>query len=328
MIHGESEFGRTWMPSAGTQFVIKAVNPIKKEFPFVDLLHPLFPLLTTVLGILDPANIRYVDDFAAAASRAAVNETTRPQSQRRMLSAGPLTAGGPVVRHDLSAEEMIRATEAALIDGTIDQLIANDGAELLFMDGWIDAMKSASRSVWNRTVELQNKAVKSLTDAGRAIHREALRSALMPMVREMPGTPIDLSAEDKAIESAIGGTYDVVFAGHTHSLRFTRRISGKGFYVNTGTWADRITILKQDLSDAQIFRQLYDALIGGPDDTPEKARQRLRETHLGDRPLVELQCPAACLRPDNNGSAAVELWQPGTAAGEQTEFETTFEQIL
>lgn len=329
MIHGDSAFGRAWNPSAGTQFVINAVNPIKSEFPFVDLMHPLFPLLTTVLGILDPSNITYVDDFAKAAARATLNDKTRPQSQRRMLSAGALTTGGPAVGRHLSTEELVRATEAALRDGTIDQLIESDGTDLLFMDGWIDSMKSTATNLWNKTVELKDKAVKTLTAAGRTIHCEALRRTLMPMVQEIPETPIDLSSEDKAIEDAIGGTYDVVFAGHTHSLRFAPRITGKGFYVNTGTWADRITILRKDLGDAQKFRELYDALIGGPDDTPEKARKRLRETRLSDRPLVELQCPAACLRPDESGHAVVvQLWQPKAKVGGQVEFESKHHQNL
>ena len=326
-IHGGSEFGHNWMPSAGTQFVIKAVNPIKAEFPFVDLMHP-FSLLIAVLGILDPSNITYGNDAAKAAARAALNETTRPQSQRRMLSAGAMATGGAAVSRHLSTDEIVKATEEAMRDGTIDQLIASDGSELLFMDGWIDSMKSTATNLWNRTVELKDRAVKSLTDTGRAIHCEALRRTLMPMVQEIPETPIDLSKADKAIESAIGGTYDVVFAGHTHSLRFAPRISGKGFYVNTGTWADRMTILRKDLNDSQKFRELYDAMIGGPDDSPEKARQRLRETHLGDRPLVELQCPAACLRPDKSGKAVVQLWQPKASGGKQIEFEPKHQQNL
>jgi UDP-2,3-diacylglucosamine pyrophosphatase LpxH len=324
MIHGDSPFGRNWMPSAGTQFVIRAVNPIKAEFPFVDLMHPLFPLLTTVLGILDPGNITYVDDFAAAAAKAKANDLTRPQSQRRMLSAGALTMDGEIVRHDSSAEEIIRATEAALRNGTIDELIANDGTDLLFMDGWIKSMKSAASAAWDKTIELKNRTVKSLTDAGKRIHCETLRRALLPIVQETPETPEFLSSEDKAIERAIGGTYDVVFAGHTHSQRFASRHSGKGFYVNTGTWADRITLLKKDLTDSQEFQGIYDALIGQPNETPEEARRRLHDTKR-----VRQECPAACLRLDKAGSGVVvELWQPRDAAGQPITFTPQHQQQL
>lgn len=288
-MHGSSEFGETWRPSAGTQFVVDAVNPLKQQHPFVDLMHPLIPLVPAVLGLFDPRNIRFADEAAALTATALANEATRPASQRRMLSIDlSATLNDTLTGRSHSAAEITDEVERAMRQGRIDELIhggINRHQQTLGMLDWIDTVRAAAADFRDRTVDLARTTVQRLNDTKRTAHREMVRRVLLPMVGTTLDAPTELSDEDTAIEKTIGGHYDVIFAGHTHHRRLATRASGRGIHVNTGTWADRLTLLKKDVGDAERFAAIYTALIS-------KDRSDLLVPSLN---LVRRECPVAVL---------------------------------
>lgn len=297
---GESSFAGSWMPSAGTQMVLGVVNPLKKDYPFVDLMYPLFPLLTTVLGLLNPANIQYVASVADAASQAAHNDAIRSDNQRRMLAA---TSGRPSRR--LSADEIIRRAEQAMMSGKSGDVLSGsqfDGTSLLLFDDWMSSIRAAADSLKARAIDLGTTAANQLDAAKRAIHRETMRMALKPIVESIPDHFGDLSREDTVMEETIKRNYSIVLAGHTHHRRLCQRITGSGWYVNTGTWADRMTLLKEHVSSSGRFLPIYNAMIGESGQTPAEARKRLTDVPG----LITSECPVACIRSKENG-AGVDL---------------------
>lgn len=288
-LHGESVFGESWKPSAGTQFVVDAVNPLKRPHPFVDLMHPLIPLVPAVLGLFNPGNVRFADEVAALTTTALANEAIRPASQRRMLSVeAPLAIQqiNPAQGH--SAAEITAEVERAMTQGRIDELIhggLNRHQQTLGMFSWIETVRDAAADFRNRTVDLARTTVRRLTEAKQAAHREMVRRVLSSIVEEHLDSPMELSHTDTAIEKTIGGQYDVIFVGHTHHRRLARRAGGMGIHVNTGTWADRMTLLQHDVGNGHRFAEIYRALIS--DD-----RQDLLDPQLN---LVRRECPVGVL---------------------------------
>lgn len=297
---GRSDFGRQWIPSAGTKFVVDAVNPLKQKHPFVDLLHPMIPLVPTVLGLLNPDNIRFADEAAELMGRAVSNELKRPASQRRMLSTTMLPATGTLLADDSpfeepdrtnteqSAAEIVERVERALREGRIDNLIAFEreyARASLGRTDWLQNLRDAASRFRDRTVDLARTSVDRLNDARKAAHRHTMRTVLLKLVADELDVPTQLSAEDAAIESTIGGQYDVIFIGHTHHRRLAPRSSGTGIHVNTGTWADRMTLLARDVGDGNRFADVYEALISTD-------RAAITDAALG---LVRRECTVAVL---------------------------------
>ena len=286
---GRSEFGLRWKPSAGTQFVVDAVNPLKKQHPFVDLMHPMIPLVPALLGLINPGNLRYADEAAALTATALANEHDRPTSQRRMLSVNlPMAADSFGSGRSRSAAEITAEVEREMQLGRVDQLIQNGASgyrDVLGMFDWIENVRDVTTRFRESVVDLTRTTVQRLDVARRAAHREMARQILLTMVGERLDLPSELSDEDKAIEKTVGGQYDVVFVGHTHHRRLATRASGKGIHVNTGTWADRMTLLKKDVGNSDRFSEVYAALIG--DD-----RNALADKNLN---LVRRECPVAVL---------------------------------
>lgn len=292
---GRSDFGRQWIPSAGTKFVVDAVNPLKQKHPFVDLMHPMIPLVPTVLGLLNPDNIRFADEAAALMGRAVSNELKRPASQRRMLSDGFGSPTGSPFEDEPQrtaandAETIVRTVEIAMKDGRIDELIAfsHDHTRVtLGITDWLRNLHEAAGRLREQTVDLAKTTIDRLNDARKAAHRQTVRSVLLPLVADELDLPTELSDEDKAIEATIGGRYDVLFVGHTHHRRLAPRITGHGFHVNTGTWADRMTLLRRDVGDSGRFALVYEALI-----SPDRAV--ITDPPLG---LVRRECTVAALQ--------------------------------
>jgi UDP-2,3-diacylglucosamine pyrophosphatase LpxH len=269
----KSEFAAKWRPSAGSWFVINAVNRVKKDYPFVDLLKPEKSVMPTVLAVLDPSKVLYLEEAARMASEAFLNEKVRPSSQRRMLSVEQSAAGAealtgaPGRRPGPSAAAIEDRVERALADGTIEELIHLPvDARMLGMGEWVD----------NVVQQIKNEVGKvgaALTDAAKKV---MLQGLLRPMLTDDPHDVGALASADLDINRGVRADYDVVFAGHTHVRRIARRpktegIKAEGFYVNTGTWAGLMSLTRSDL-DSQRFQEVYDALSSGKRPDLDKAK--------------------------------------------------------
>lgn len=279
-LFGKSEFGAGWPASAGSWFVINAINPIKQGYPFIDLLKPE-PLAAVVLGILDPRKAPYVVEFTSMANKARDNDRDRPAAQRRMLSVPiggvSLADIAPESSNEqaLSKEQIVDYVELALAGGRIDELIRlpTQGQFLQARDWWAP-LRFGLNWLKDQGADLTRRVAADFSESAHAVHCDALRRAVRGMVTDDPYDVGYLAEMDVGILAGVRAEYDVVFAGHTHFRRMARRSSGGRCYVNTGTWADLIGLTRSQV-DAPTFRkQVYDKLwSGNRDDLKSLIRQ-------------------------------------------------------
>jgi UDP-2,3-diacylglucosamine pyrophosphatase LpxH len=301
-LFGRSEFGESWCTSAGSWFVINAINPIKHQFAFIDLLKPEFPLAATVLGVLDPTKAKYAYQVEQMGTRMAMNELTRPGSQRRMLAAPAPGEGGvaPAEPAGLTQAEIEDRVELALAMGTIDELIHEPvEARLLGMKDWFAPLQKATSWLKDKAVNLATQTASMLTGAARTAHFEALRVAVRPLVTDEPYDVGSLDKADQGINQCARAEYDVVFAGHTHLRRIAPRPGGKGIYVNTGTWAGLIS-LTRSLVNSPLFEGVYEALRAGN-------RDALTQLRVDGANLLRRECTIARMSIDDSQEVAVHL---------------------
>jgi UDP-2,3-diacylglucosamine pyrophosphatase LpxH len=296
-----SEFGENWRPNAGSWFVINAINPIKHQFAFIDLLKPEFPLAATVLGVLDPTKAAYAFTAGEAMAKAVKNELARPVSQRRMLAAGAM-AGVEPIAHDpgLSQSDIEDRVEHALAEGTIDELIHEPvDAKLLALRDWLTPLQKAVSWIKENSVDLTKQVASALTGAARFARFELLRTTVRPLVTDEPHDVTALNSADKGINQSVRAGYDIVFAGHTHIRRIAPSPDGHGLYVNTGTWAGLMS-LTRSLVDSPVFEQVYDALRTGD-------REALKQLTVDGARLLRQECTIARMSMSDSSQVTVAL---------------------
>lgn len=303
-LFGDSEFARRWVPSAGTWLVINAMNPIKKQYPFIDLLKPETGMAIPLLAVMDPRQAKYIDEGAKLLVDSVRNEQARPDSQRRLLGAGgvgaavpPLAAPDGRTRDRATEVDLLEAeVERALADDTLDELIRNPAGstQMLGWESWRQALRDSADWVVTATGSARQWVRETWNDATRRIHFEAVLKTARRLQTTDGFSPAELdSKSDLTLDATIRGGYDVVFAGHTHFRRIATRASGKGLHVNTGTWAGLIVLTTRDTADENRFRAIYDALF---------AQSRVALENVPN--LVQRPCTVARVAPSADGSSA------------------------
>lgn len=221
---------RLFSASPGSRLVAEQMNPLKAELPFIDLLKPetravppvLLALKPSALGRLLPT-LRFL---AEGKTRQAVDEA------RAVVFGREIAAGAP----QGSAE----ALDAAFAD-----LPPELAAELMEEVG-------ASRG------PTRGREINATRGAGEAPGRnvDLLRRVLLHLTRA-DGT-FDLTEEQgaayrEAAEAHARAGYRVVVMGHTHSAVHEPIVASsadpRAVYLNTGTWADLMT-LPEGVADA------------------------------------------------------------------------------
>ncbi len=273
-VSGQSETAANWKPSAGTVFVIDAINKIKRNFPFVDLLKPEEVTFLTLV-ILAPKNLTVADEFASMVATAAVNEIKRPASERRFLEFDP---GSPKpVNRRSSAIEMLANEYVSNPDLNQDELIYGVDEGSLGLTDWVEAARNAVSELVDRGVHVARDVRDQMRDAAKDTHAGVLRRSLMPLLGdESPQVRIP-GKSDKDLLKVVRREYDVVFTGHTHARRFCSIDSNVGWLVNTGTWAGLMHFGEADVQDANAFRRIYDLLMAGDREELVKSKWHTRE---------------------------------------------------
>ncbi|OYP39089.1 hypothetical protein CGZ80_00095 [Rhodopirellula sp. MGV] len=263
-IHNESAFSDAWCPSAGAAFVVDAVNKVKRNLPFVDLLKPDEAAVSAIVT-LAPQYLSLAQQLAEMKAASIVNDLRRPASELRFLSSGADV--GPSAKPDRLAIER-RATEYVRNPNlSPDDLIYGDWEGTLGVGEWISRLSNSATDLANEGISWIDKAGNWVGDqvdqSKRKFQLRALRSALHPYAAV--NKLAQLSSSDEDLLKMVKGSYDVVFAGHTHARRFAQRrspTSGKtlGWYINTGTWAGLMSVDHATLQNDDRFGELYDLL--------------------------------------------------------------------
>jgi UDP-2,3-diacylglucosamine pyrophosphatase LpxH len=247
-----------WVPNGGSRLVSEVMNPLKQDYPFIDLLKPETRAVFPMLVALRPSVVTQLDRFAAAVARRSWDaarmatgflEETAPQTGVAVaLAAGPArgtaSSGGMRAlrreREDMARDLFDRA-ETSWRDEVVplDLVSGDQRAEYLGMFGALKRL---------------------VTGKGTT---EALREALDGLDKDRS---FDWRAEDdtyRELDKLVGSDIDFLIAGHTHLERALKRRRGRGFYFNSGTWARLIRIPPELRQDPAAFANLFQRLKAG-----------------------------------------------------------------
>jgi UDP-2,3-diacylglucosamine pyrophosphatase LpxH len=293
MIFGESHTAKSWRPSAGTAFVIDAVNNLKKEFPFVDLLKPE-AVTFLILCILAPQTLSKADEFAKLVVSGKRNEAERPSSERRFLHAETINDAQPAQRvRRRTAVQLLSTSNRLMREGRIDEWIYGGGTEadigLLGVKDWVTSARRAEADLASRGVHLVDTAGRwignQLSAAGKKAHASFLQNAISPFLAAESFKVTNPGTADRELLAMVRGGYDVVFTGHTHQRRFVRRGEDDNRYlVNNGTWAGLMSFEHYDIADATNFASIYKLL-----NARNRSRLSASKWYREERPVAVLQ---------------------------------------
>jgi UDP-2,3-diacylglucosamine pyrophosphatase LpxH len=246
-----------WVPNGGSQLVSEVMNPLKHDYPFIDLLKPEVPAVFPMLIALRPSVVTQLRRLAAAVARSswdaaltAMGLLEEVQSQTGMVAAAPARATVGRVRLGAVREARKEVMARDLFDST--EISWREKAEPLDLVGGDQHAEylGVIRAAWDL-----------VTGKGPI---EALREALDGLDKDRSFDP---RTEDddtyRKLDKSVGGDVDFLIAGHTHLERALKRGSGRGFYFNSGTWARLIQIPPELRQDPAAFANLFQRLKAG-----------------------------------------------------------------
>jgi UDP-2,3-diacylglucosamine pyrophosphatase LpxH len=261
-------------PPAGSKMVTSVINPIKLEYPFVDLLKPEEEVVAPMLLALEPgfrwliakiAKLLYStrDHGLEKANlpawggdvHAKIARNT-PKFGGNMVAAKPSTAGQRSFSDYDALREVLQNALHEHADGLLREIEPSGanahvapafGAEIGAKEA-IDRARGIARLITSRDSASLERRLPALLKAIRCIQGQ---DTFVP--------EIETAAEylKAARELATRGFRYVVF-GHTHKPKQVSLGTGR-YYLNSGAWADilRFPIEILTLPEAQALSQLY-----------------------------------------------------------------------
>jgi UDP-2,3-diacylglucosamine pyrophosphatase LpxH len=253
-------------PSAGSSLVEHVVSPLKKEgYDFLDMLQPEGELTALLLIAFEPGLI-----FDIAKLRHLLRA-------RRRRTHGPTQTALPVA----SLADGPDAELQAVFGDVYNELFADD-TEVGFTDLAINAWRGRRDGL--STLVRSGKAI---PDTRLTQIRVSMKKILDEHARSASGSQ-DLQTR-AAHSMASSGKAHTVVMGHTHEAR-TASVRALPFYMNTGTWTDRIDVPPDALSDTtnRSIDRFIRSLLGGGARIPQRtwaditlSNNRIVAAHLG-----------------------------------------------
>ena len=271
----DTQFGLApapWTPNAGAQLVVEAMNQIKRDYPFVDLLKPENAAVAPILAALNPQLLTRLQDLTGVASRKAVDMVRMGlgflDADLPAGAAAGGSSGGPAAVMPDSRWMGAAMPVAAPPGGSARALM--DRAEQAYAQGvppmtLVYGNQGEQLGVWGAAwAALRGKPA-----------ADVLRETLDYLDTDQS---FDVAAPDdtfKAIDALVAPEIDLVLAGHTHLERTLRRQRGFGHYFNSGTWARLMRITPAVRQDPVRFGAVFKLLNGSRIETLEQAEPEL-----------------------------------------------------
>jgi UDP-2,3-diacylglucosamine pyrophosphatase LpxH len=221
-----------FFPPAGSELVQRVMNPIKEDYPFIDLLKPETDAALPLLIALEP-------DLADVA-----NSIEALRLQRQSEGHAPRAPARPAQAGDIAGKAKPGERLAVLKNALARRMKESSQSELLQL---IDETQNQSRA---QQGEIAASTASRIFSFMRLRTSASLDSRLRILLGSLRALQDDQSFNwstesqkdylDAANELAAKGFATVVF-GHTH-LAKEQSLACGGTYLNTGTWADLIRI--------------------------------------------------------------------------------------
>lgn len=222
---------RLFEPPAGSRLVANVMNPIKRDYSFVDLLKPENEAVLPILLALEPGYKRKILDAVWALAPGAMRGVGSDGIPVRMADASG--GGASVSEHGASGDPLEKELAHAL-QGSLEDA----RAFLSSIDGGPRLGDASAGSITGGLLRI-------LT-AG-----DSIDDRLSPLLRALRALQTDRSFDVgfeppsspylKAAERLGSGTFRYIVFGHTHHARRLTLTKGAR-YFNTGTWADLMRV--------------------------------------------------------------------------------------
>lgn len=224
-------------PPAGSELVIRVMNPIKQDYPFIDLLKPetdaALPLLLTLepsfanaMNSIEMARLEYRTRkhglIAPAQPRHPSNiSSTTLDPLHKILTCHPIGDQQDKLRKLIAeAQRRKRASDQKIASGVVRRALSFLQLTVLTPD-------------YDDRLKLLLETLRELKD-DRSFSRTHLADKL------------DKNYHEAAIELAKKGRFKTILFGHTHLAKDINLAQGtkdvEARYLNTGTWADLIRV--------------------------------------------------------------------------------------
>lgn len=221
----------------GSQLVIEVINPLKRDFPFIDLLKPetaaALPIAAALGGVGLPQAWRFFRRFRESQALD-YDKTLREPVDSNLIGAA-----------DDPDQDLWDAAQDISAGGHGQQISAL-GDRLRDLGG------AASEALKAARIKALFTAFRKLADM-RRLHREAFE----------PGTESEVYL--RPAQRAADAGFQVVVYGHTHLPKIISLAppdDRAAVYINTGTWAD-VMCVPDGIWDAdeQAGRELFSAFV-------------------------------------------------------------------
>lgn len=245
-----------WEPNAGTKLVIDVMNPIKRQFPFVDLLKPETSAVPAMLVALDSGVIGKLHKMGPVLSRLARDSVRR--------SLGFLSA-------EIDEERVSEDSEIALRDMLSASYKGIDYSKAETVDELLDRVENLIQSGEDDQYQSLAAEPEMLGITGVIVDR-ILRRSPAENLRESLGKwlgsdkTFDHDQKDETyrkLDEAVGPEVDFLVAGHTHLERSIPRGNGSGAYFNSGTWIRLIKLEREVLRSKSKFAKVFERIEAG-----------------------------------------------------------------
>lgn len=254
------ESATRFVAQPGSELVATLMNPLKQKYSFVDLLKPETESVPPLLALLEPAllsDLRRIYELARLARRAQSAE-----GGRASRSLDPLEPSSDILGGGAGVDPMLALTEEMAADPDGSQL-AEDGAP----GAAAEAVRGRSRGLddllgfaelWATARFSKNRSNTMLRKLRRALLAQAGSAA------QALHTNYEQDSYLRAARDSASRGFEVVIYGHTH---LAKRVDlGGALYLNTGTWADLMTLPALTLDFAADEEQVLDELRAFADD--------------------------------------------------------------
>ncbi|CAN92443.1 hypothetical protein sce2284 [Sorangium cellulosum So ce56] len=273
--------GGIFHPPVGSRLVADVMNPVKKEYPFIDLLKPESEPLFGLLLALDPSQRRRLDNLARSLLPIPLNlvgPAADPGYRQRIsgssaaagISRGPVASGKRPKKDDplvALLSRTIPADDVAEANKALEMLPREQGDEIA--RGRIASFGERAGALYGLlglVVSKKDDDIKNrlplLRHAVRALRGDQTFEESIETGKRYIRAARQLALGEKGIKQfgkAPVGFRFVIF-GHTHHRKTVDLVEEAATYVNTGTWA-RLMKFPDDLvsdDDAIVTKALGD----------------------------------------------------------------------
>ncbi|MFZ6801264.1 metallophosphoesterase [Undibacterium sp. Di24W] len=270
-ISRDYQFGRpveNWIPNAGSKMVIDVMNPVKRNYPFVDLLKPEAEGVVPTLLACDPKQLSNLDSVLGLAGAAGSWLQTKISKPRGMLGEE---------RENVAAAGSVAGNSTGLTQALINRNFPSNGRSISTGNiagsdaaNMLLAAEQQTLSGVNPLNLVQGKQAEQLGGLGAFISwlkdkspSEVLREALDKLDEDRSFDPTAIDETFTSLDKEVQGNIDYLIAGHTHLERALKRQKGNGYYFNSGTWARLIKIEPATRQSPEKFKALFDILKSG-----------------------------------------------------------------